>query len=160
MNSGVYSIENTQTGEMYVGSSKNIRSRWCVHKQLLREGRHWCVGLQQAFINNTLAFRKLIVCAAEHKLLYEQQAIDALVPVYNSAPIAGSLKGVKHSRKSVDNMRVSHLKHAKPVISSFGERFESIRAAARYIGAGNSNLKRVVGKSGRTCGGREWRYAP
>ena len=29
---GVYKITNTATGDFYIGSSKNVKSRWAVHK--------------------------------------------------------------------------------------------------------------------------------
>ena len=30
--SGIYKITNTITGDFYIGSSKNIKSRWAAHK--------------------------------------------------------------------------------------------------------------------------------
>lgn len=46
--SGVYAITNTVTGEQYVGSARDIRTRWATHHRLLRRGRH-ISNLQRAW---------------------------------------------------------------------------------------------------------------
>jgi hypothetical protein len=47
MTSGVYAITNLKTSEVYIGSSKNVESRFYNHKSALNAGRHHSCKLQQ-----------------------------------------------------------------------------------------------------------------
>lgn len=49
MNSGVYRILNTVTGEKYIGSSARYSLRKCIHLCNLRRGDHTCSRLQKSF---------------------------------------------------------------------------------------------------------------
>lgn len=46
---GIYKIENTQNGKVYVGSSINIQKRWLKHQSELRLNRHPSHKLQAAY---------------------------------------------------------------------------------------------------------------
>lgn len=46
---GIYAIENTVTGEFYIGSATNVGVRWSVHTYLLYSNRHRCASLQRAW---------------------------------------------------------------------------------------------------------------
>ena len=48
--SGVYKITNTITGDFYIGSSKNIKQRWSVHKSPSRWKSVSGMLLYQAFL--------------------------------------------------------------------------------------------------------------
>lgn len=98
MASGVYVIRNTLTGSCYVGSAVNLKARLAAHKHSLRENRGappklyraWCKYGEAAFV-----FHTLIVCSRENTLLYEQLAIDAMKPRYNTRTLAHSNLGVR-----------------------------------------------------------------
>jgi hypothetical protein len=47
--SGIYKIVNIKNGKMYIGSSKNIKRRWGIHKSSLKNNRHHSVYLQRAW---------------------------------------------------------------------------------------------------------------
>ncbi|MBW4460464.1 MAG: GIY-YIG nuclease family protein [Nodosilinea sp. WJT8-NPBG4] len=49
MTRGVYTICCVPTGKVYVGSSKNIESRWIRHKRDLKKNRHHSKNLQDAW---------------------------------------------------------------------------------------------------------------
>lgn len=49
MTSGVYVIELPGTGEVYVGSSRNIELRWATHQRMLDEGVHHCRRLRLSY---------------------------------------------------------------------------------------------------------------
>lgn len=49
---GVYSIENTSTGHVYVGSSANLIKRWWAHKHFMQKGVHGNDLLQEAYNRN------------------------------------------------------------------------------------------------------------
>ena len=83
---GVYKIVNTATGDFYIGSSKNIKSRWAVHKcpstwkkcpnkQLYQDMRKYGV--------DKFEFQILEEAETEQLKEKEQQFIEKLKPTYN-----------------------------------------------------------------------------
>ena len=85
--SGIYKITNTITGDFYIGSSKDVKRRWAVHK---------CQSRWKRFPNNQLykdmqkygldKFVFEILAEVEESFLKEkeQQFIETLKPTYNS----------------------------------------------------------------------------
>ena len=85
--SGIYCIMNTINGKRYVGSSKNIYSRWQKHRALLRKGTHWDRHLQNAwnkYGETSFKFIVLCKCPEEELLTKEQEYINNLEPEYNN----------------------------------------------------------------------------
>lgn len=86
---GVYQIRNRTTGERYVGASTHIKCRWKSHRcslrkptydgktsRLLHEACHGSsIGL--------LGFEILLLCSPADLAMYEQAAVDTLMPEYN-----------------------------------------------------------------------------
>ena len=83
----VYKITNTITGDFYIGSSKNVKQRWAVHK---------CKSKWNKCPNNPLyldmkkygvdkfAFEIIAEVEIEQLKEAEQQFIETLKPTYNS----------------------------------------------------------------------------
>lgn len=96
--SGIYKITNAITGDFYIGSSKNIKRRWAVHK---------CQSKWNECPNNPLYIdmRKYGIDKFEFEILEEveidslkkteQQFIETLKPTYNNY----NAKGVDIERK-------------------------------------------------------------
>ena len=109
MNTGIYAIENTINGKMYVGSAVNLKVRKQQHLRDLRAGEHHSRKLQNSYNKHgkeAFVFKPLLVCRKEDLLFYEQLAIDkfnAAKGGYNIAPNAGSALGVKHSAEAKAN---------------------------------------------------------
>jgi hypothetical protein len=57
--SGIYAIKNSSNGKIYIGSSKNIHSRWRGHLYLLRKNKHPNKHLQSSW--NISQFEFIIV---------------------------------------------------------------------------------------------------
>ena len=84
---GVYKITNTVTGDFYIGSSKDVKSRWAKHK---------CLSKWKEYPNNPMyldmkkygvekfVFEILAEAEPEYLKEAEQQFIDLLKPTYNS----------------------------------------------------------------------------
>lgn len=90
--SGVYLIVNTVNGNFYVGSSRNLASRWSAHRRALETGRHEGPGLQAAWNKygaEAFRFEVLEYCEPERLIELEQGYIDGLKPRYNRNPVAG-----------------------------------------------------------------------
>ena len=84
---GIYKITNTVTGKFYIGSSKNVKKRWAVHK---------CPSTWKSYPNNLMyidmkkygvdkfSFQILEEVEPEELKVAEQQFIETLNPTYNS----------------------------------------------------------------------------
>ena len=105
MESGVYSITNTETGQVYIGSSQNVRKRWNSHRHQLRKGLHENARLQRAWVKygaDSFRFDLLEETGLADLLAVEQYWIDAMpchvsAGGYNISPTAANCTGVKHS---------------------------------------------------------------
>lgn len=121
---GIYCIEHAASQKVYVGSALNIERRWKRHKADLSAGVHHSVLLQRAWLKygeEAFAFRLLeIVTDVDLLLEAEQRWIDALqcfLPLrgYNISPTAGSCRGVKHSEKTREKLRVLIAERGHPM---------------------------------------------
>ena len=84
---GIYKIINTVTGDFYIGSSKNVKQRWAVHK---------CQSVWKNYPNKQLykdmmkysvdkfAFEVLAEVEADKLKETEQKFIETLKPAYNN----------------------------------------------------------------------------
>ena len=102
---GVYLLENTVTGKVYVGSTtRNLRARIQHHQLQLRRGRHTNPKLQNAWAKygeEAFTCRVLLVCAPKDCLFFEQRALDRFEACgpkgYNLVPKAGNVQGLRHT---------------------------------------------------------------
>lgn len=138
MKSGIYKITNTMNGNCYVGSAVNIAHRWYEHRCDLRGGRHHGKMLQRAFSKygmEVLSFSKLLLCAPEHLLFYEQRAIDILKPEYNCAKVAGSQLGMKHSPETITKLKERRKHQIRPPCSlETKAKISKANTGKRYVG--------------------------
>ena len=84
--SGVYKITNTVTGDFYIGSSKNVRQRWAVHKCKSTWNEHPNKQLYQDMCKygvDKFEFEILEEVESESLKETEQQFIETLKPTYN-----------------------------------------------------------------------------
>jgi hypothetical protein len=132
MTSGVYRILNLQTKSAYVGSAVNVDARWRSHKHSLRHLKKSPPKLQRAwdkYGEQAFVFEVLLRCAVKDLLSYEQRAIDALRPNYNTRLTAESNLGVRWSEETNAKKRVRHEVHVVRGVRG------SISSLARYFGA-------------------------
>lgn len=121
---GVYSITCLVSGKAYVGSSRDIRSRWNTHKCELRAGTHHCRALQLSWLKHgeqQFEFRVLQEVCESSLLEIEQNYLDTGKYVYNSAQRVNS--------PSLLSRQIAR-KHAKEVLSKI-EWTEERRQKAR-----------------------------
>lgn len=84
---GVYKITNTANGKFYIGSSNNIKSRWCQHKNSLNEGNHGNVHLQNAwnkYGGQSFKFEIIEECDPKYQFEREQFYLNELNPFDNN----------------------------------------------------------------------------
>ena len=84
---GVYKIVNTVTGDFYIGSSKNIKKRWALHKipstWKICPNNHLYKDMQKYGVDK-FDFQILEEVEVEHLKETEQKFIEKLKPTYNS----------------------------------------------------------------------------
>lgn len=105
--SGVYRIQNTESGKLYIGSSVNIRWRALKHLSHLRRGVHRNAHLQAAFNmygEQAFSFDLVGVCDKADLLICEQRHLDLLNPEYNICRSAANTLGYRHTAESKAKM--------------------------------------------------------
>jgi group I intron endonuclease len=91
--SGVYTIQNKVSGEVYIGSSRRFKRRFAQHRSFLRGKYHQNSHLQHAwnkYGESAFEFKILVICSPENMQPYEQLLIDGLCPAYNKSRSAFS----------------------------------------------------------------------
>ena len=100
--SAVYKITNTVTGDFYIGSSKNVKSRWAAHKKPSRWNEHPNNPMYldiQKYGTNKFAFEILEVVEPDKLKEKEQEFIELLKPTYNQM----NAKGLNIERRKESN---------------------------------------------------------
>lgn len=117
---GIYKIQHIESGKLYVGSAKNIESRWGEHFRQLRRGVHHSAKLQRAwnkYGSEMFSFSVLEEVKDPSKLLEREQfwidSTNAVKSGYNITPTAGSLLGHKMAEESKERMRIAATGHIK-----------------------------------------------
>ena len=117
MKSGIYIIENTTNGHIYVGSAVNLTKRKINHFYALRNGTHSNKHLQKAWIKyreNSFIFKIILECQPLELISNEQRFIDELKPQYNIQPTAYSNLGVIFSEETRRKNSISHKGKTNP----------------------------------------------
>lgn len=76
---GIYGIINIKNNKIYIGSSKNIYSRWQQHKNTLKRNKHHSQHLQLSwnkYGEENFIFEIIEKCSEENLLIKEQYYID------------------------------------------------------------------------------------
>ena len=100
--SGVYKITNTVTNDFYIGSSKNIKSRWIRHKwpSVWKKYPNNPMYMDmQKYGLNSFVFEILAEVEIDSLKEIEQQFIETLKPTYNNYNAKG-LDAERHKESS------------------------------------------------------------
>ena len=80
--SGIYQIRNCLNNKIYIGSSKNIHTRFIAHKNYLLNNNHVNIHLQRAwnkYGEENFVFELLILCEDYQLKVYEQWCLDNVI---------------------------------------------------------------------------------
>ncbi len=151
MKSGIYKIQSKIKPErFYIGSAVDIKQRWRDHKSELLRDKHHSIKMQNHV--NKYGFRDLIftvvegVSKKEDLVPTEQGSLDAGFPYFNTARIAGSKLGIKHSEES--KRKVSETLKGRKFSEEHRERL-SETAKGRKRGKFSEEHKRNMSKARR-----------
>ena len=121
MNSGIYKIENVETGTVYIGQSVNVTRRLKDHLAQLRSQKSHNQHLQFSFNKHgeeAFTFSTLQYCPGQDLTTLEQHYLDyfkGIGPVYNKGECAESpWTGKKFSESHRANLSKSHKGMAPP----------------------------------------------
>ena len=108
---GIYQIKCLATNHIYIGSSINMKQRWCMHNSELSRGIHGNQKLQRSWDkhgNRDFKFSILLLCEPDEMVRYEQELIDLFQPFYNIAiSVVNPMKGRNHTLESKLKMSVT-----------------------------------------------------
>jgi len=131
MEIGIYKIRNKLNGKIYVGSSKELPSRWKHHVNSLKRGDHHSRHLQRAWNKyGEQWFEFEIIEYTEESTLVEREQFyfDTLKPWdhsigYNISPTAESCIGIKRTEATKQKLRDINLgkKHTDESKKKIGE---------------------------------------
>lgn len=155
MKIGIYSITHTETGRCYVGQSSSLGTRWLWHKAALRRRAHPNTMLQRTWDKyGPECFEFVVlehVTSTSDLCDREQHWMDTLKPVYNSAPAAGTTRGLKHPpRDQSFKERMRALKTGTKHHPETIEKLRLIAAASEYKLPTESRAKISAKLQGRT----------
>ena len=112
---GIYIIENLLNGNIYIGSSNDIKSRWTVHKSILRGNFHENTHLQSSWNKHgelNFIFEIVLLCEEFELFRYEQWFLDNIVRWgidYNIAKFADApMRGRNHSEETKIKMSLAN----------------------------------------------------
>lgn len=155
--SGVYKITNVATGIKYIGSAKNIASRWDRHIRNLKEGTHMNKPLQEAYNtygSDNFTFEVVEYCEPDIRKEREQVYLDLYYNVwgwdllYNRNPNAkgGHIKGEPFSDEHKQNLSKAHSKYiyTYDLESNYMFEFDSLQDCSKYLF--NNGLVHTKGK--------------
>jgi group I intron endonuclease len=132
MISGIYKIVNTKNGKFYLGSSKNIKRRWYIHKSALKHNRHHCIHLQRSWNkhggqNFSFEIIKELPGATEPELLIEEtKLISELKPQYNIGSVGGGDNLTNNPNRNDIIRRITETLRVKTSLMTEQERKEKL----------------------------------
>jgi hypothetical protein len=128
---GIYKIGRFGSTECYVGQSIDIQGRYRGHMNDLRRNQHPSKFMQHVYnkYGQDILYLEVLEQITDKKdkeelTSAEQKWIDLLNPKYNTAKVAGSCLGVKHSEETKEKHRQKMLgnKHAEGSKGRIGQR--------------------------------------
>jgi len=164
---GVYEIRNCKSNKSYVGSAKDIFTRWCAHMSMLRNNNHENVYLQNAYNKHGEDAFKFIVLEfiPDKKMLVkrEQHWINNLgvcdkTKGYNLNPTAGNALGRKTSEETKDKLkRINNIEIVQLAPNgSFVSEWLSAHEVQRQIGYKACNINRCLNGHIQSYKGYVW----
>lgn len=156
IDTGVYRILNLIDNKVYIGSaSVSLKKRINSHKRGLAKNKHSNIYLQNAYNKygaTNFIFEPIELCAPENCITKEQYYIDKFESYkrklgYNISPVAGSVLGIKWSKKSKKKLSKTVKTYWKNLSDSERLRISKIRKSV--VVTEETKLKIKISSTGR-----------
>ena len=113
---GIYQIKSKQNNRVYVGSSKNIRTRWRDHRSALRKNRHGNQPLQNAwnkYGEESFQLEILEIVEGEREILWEREKywLDIQTKMVNVYNVAEQIGGGNLGPEVIQKIRQSSIQY-------------------------------------------------
>lgn len=135
MTAGIYKITHNTSGRFYIGSARNIRSRWAEHRRELSKGVHHNKYLQRVWNkhgHDSLLFEVVEEVVNLNELLEREQFwMNTLNPQFNHCKSARNRLGSKHSEET--RKKISESNKGKKMPKEWKELMKKI-----HVGRKNS----------------------
>ncbi|MEJ7807147.1 MAG: GIY-YIG nuclease family protein [Telluria sp.] len=151
--SGIYAITRNGSAECYIGSAVNITERWRIHRRDLRNGKHHSRHMQR--VHDKHGSGVLEYAILEHvddrsQLIEREQIwLDRLHPAYNTAKVAGSCLGVKHTDASRAAMSAGQRKRQPATTETRAKMSAALKGRKRAPHTSASHAKQSAAMTGR-----------
>lgn len=170
---GIYMIQNKETQDCYIGSSKQLGKRIASHFRRLRMDKHENPYIQNSYNKYGLekfSYSILEFCSEEVLRSREQHFVDSLNPKFNiireverhALPEESRLKVSATLKEGYGSGRIVS-QSFKPVLQynldgKFLKEFPSLNSACEEVGIVASTIIRCLKGPYSTAGGFIWRY--
>jgi group I intron endonuclease len=138
-NSGIYIIQNTKTGYIYIGQAINIPGRWMGHKRSLLGNKHNNRHLQAAWNQygaKVFKFRVLEYCSREKLNEREQHFLN----VYTPKGICYNISRNTHAPKKGYSRPTFQPQFSDYEILSMLKLYGTVKRVSKMIGASEDKL--------------------
>ena len=161
---GVYKITNIKTGNIYIGSSYNMRTRINRHINDLLRQEHHSRYLQRSFNKHGLdnfIFETILTCPVQELIQLEQYLIDFYQPKYNMSKMANGSSGVKRTAEYIQHQKTIK---SKPVVQinmitmAIINSYPSALIAGQSIGRSASSVAKCARGFQKQAHGYFWKY--
>jgi len=182
---GIYKIANSVNNKAYIGSSLSVMRRFCVHRNLLKTGKHYNKHLQSAwnkYKEGAFIFSIVEITTIENLQAREEFHIAAFKSNepefgYNKRIDCKTNLGIKASAATKLKLSLSHMGHKRSAETQIKisnaqyrpvrqmdkdenliNRFASLQEASRLTGIAYQSISGCCRKVNLSAGGFLWYY--
>lgn len=156
MASGVYSIENTKNGMVYVGQSANTKTRWREHVRTLNANKHFNQRLQadwNTYGESAFAFTILEKCTYDKLANRERHYIKQYSGMgisYNSSSVKRGVRKLQKSKpmpatRTPEQVEIKVTRQSKrPTGIEATSQFQTLKCLSRHISSTVNKLSHYL----------------
>lgn len=123
---GIYKIENTVNGKVYIGKSINIEQRWNEHVTMLNKDRHHSIKLQRAwnkYGKDNFKFTVIEECNREDLNIKESKFINEFDSIKNGYNMIDNHEGIGITEDELQIITKESFEKVLNLTSVFGAKF-------------------------------------
>lgn len=146
---GIYCIQNTITGNKYIGQSVNCTARFQKHKADLALNVHWATVMQEEYNEygkKSFKAYTLLACLPKHLNYLEAYFINLYKPTYNETEFQANVRHKRHAKLLAKKVDQLDLKTGEVI-----KTWESAKVASEALNVSAESI-------GQVCRGKRIRF--